>query len=196
MNQKNLELSIKFLKTELFKLLDGKFGMEMLVVTKSLRGYYKNPESIAHKVLADRMGVRDPGNKPSSNDRIPYAYIEVKEIKNAKVLQGDRIEHPDFIRDNKLKPDYKFYITNQIMKPVGQIYSLIVEKLDGFKYAEDYYDTKYKSLLNTLEPKKARNKINDLRFKDGCDIVFGEVLRVAENRKNKAREITDFFKIS
>ena len=46
-----------------------------------------------------------------------------------------------------------------------------------------------------MEPKKARNKINDLRFKDGCDIVFGEVLRVAENRKNKAREITDFFKI-
>ena len=82
------------------------------------------------------------------------------------------------------------------MKPVGQIYSLIVEKLDGFKYAEDYYDTKYKSLLNTLTPQKARNKINDQRFKDGCDIVFGEVLRVAENRKNKAREITDFFKLS
>lgn len=194
MNQKNLELSIQFLKTELFKLLDGKFGMDMLVVTKSLRGYYKNPQSIAHKVLADRMGVRDPGNKPSSNDRIPYVYIQVKEIKNVNVLQGDRIEHPDFIKENNLKPDYKFYITNQIMKPVGQIYSLIVEKLDGFKYAEDYYDTKYKSLLNTLEPKKARNKINDLRFKDGCDIVFGEVLRVAENRKNRAREITDFFK--
>ena len=122
--------------------------------------------------------------------------MEVKEIKNSRILQGDRIEHPDFIREQGLKPDYKFYITNQIMKPVGQIYSLIVEKLDGFKYAEDYYDTKYKSLLNTLTPQKARNKINDQRFKDGCDIVFGEVLRVAENRKNKAREITDFFKLS
>ena len=196
MNQKNLELSIQFLRTELFKLLDGKFGMDMLVVTKSLRGYYKNPQSIAHKVLADRMGVRDPGNKPSSNDRIPYAYVEVKEIKNSRILQGDRIEHPDYIRDNNLKQDYKFYITNQIMKPVGQIYSLIVEKLDGFKYPKNYYESKYKSLLNTLTPEKARNKINDLRFKDGCDIVFGEVLRVAENRKNKAREITDFFKIS
>ena len=79
--------------------------MNMLVVTKSLRGYYKNPDQIAHKVLADRMDVRDPGNKPASNDRIPYAYIEVKESKNVKVLQCDRIEHPDFIKENNLKPD-------------------------------------------------------------------------------------------
>ena len=55
--------------------------MEDLTVTKTLRGYYKTPESIAHKVLADRMGERDPGNKPASNDRIPYVYINVKEKK-------------------------------------------------------------------------------------------------------------------
>ena len=70
MNKKNVEMSIKFLRDELYKLLDGKFPLDMLIITKSLRGYYKNPDSIAHKVLADRMGVRDPGNKPSSNDRI------------------------------------------------------------------------------------------------------------------------------
>ena len=37
---------------------------------------------------------------------------------------------------------------------------------------------------------------NDLKFKEACNIVFGEVIRVAENRKSKAREITDFFKLS
>ena len=51
----------------------------LLTITKSLKSYYKNPESIAHKVLADRIGRRDPGNKPKANDRIPYAYIEVDE---------------------------------------------------------------------------------------------------------------------
>ena len=45
------------------------------MITKALRGYYKNPGGIAHKVLADRMAERDPGNKPKANDRIPYAYI-------------------------------------------------------------------------------------------------------------------------
>ena len=44
----------------------------------------------------------------------------------------------DFTRRNKLKPDYLFYITNQIMKPVCQIYALIVENLDGYNYDKDY----------------------------------------------------------
>ena len=194
MNKKNVEMSIKFLQEELYKLLDGKFPLDMLIVTKSLRGYYKKPESIAHKVLADRMGVRDPGNKPNSNDRIPYAYIDMhgKKIK----LQGERIEHPDYIREHNLKPDYMFYITNQIMKPVGQIYSLIAEDLEGFKYSSDHYDKKYKLLINTLEEPKAIGKVNDLRYKDATDIVFGDVLRVANNRKTKSREITEFFKVS
>ena len=192
MEERNLDLSIKFLQGELEKLLAGKFGMDMLIITKSLRGYYKNPEQIAHKVLADRMGVRDPGNKPSSNDRIPYAYINVK----GKVdKQGDRIEHPDFIRKNNLKPDYLFYITNQIMKPVVQIYSLDVEKLDGFKYNEGYYDEKLKYLLESKTEEKALKKIDELRNEDASDIVFGDILRKARNKKSNSREITDFFKI-
>ena len=196
MNKKNLQMSIDFLRTELKKLLNGKFPLEMLVITKSLRGYYKNPDQIAHKVLADRMGERDPGNKPSSNDRIPFAYIDVKENRFSKVLQGDRIEHPDFIRENNLKPDYKFYITNQIMKPVAQIYSLIVEDLDEFKHPKDYYKEQLKIQMKIKEPKKAYAKVEDMRFKDACDIVFGEILRVAKNKKNRTREITDFFKIN
>ena len=192
MEERNLDLSIKFLQGELEKLLAGKFGMDMLIITKSLRGYYKNPDQIAHKVLADRMGVRDPGNKPSSNDRIPYAYINVK----GKVdKQGDRIEHPDFIRENNLKPDYLFYITNQIMKPVVQIYSLDVEKLDGFKYNEGYYEDKLKYLLESKTEEKALKKIEELRNEDASDIVFGDILRKARNKKSNSREITDFFKV-
>ena len=111
-------------------------------------------------------------------------------------LQGDRIEHPDYIRENNLKPDYMFYITNQIMKPVGQIYSLIAEELEGFKYSKDYYQQKSKLLSKTLEEPTVIGKISDLRYKDATDIVFGDVLRVANNRKTKSREITDFFKVS
>ena len=78
--------------------------------TKSLRSNYKNPQQIAHKVLADRIAERDPGNKPSSGDRIPFAYIKA----GTRALQGDRIETPTYIRDNNLKIDYEFYITNQM----------------------------------------------------------------------------------
>ena len=194
MNEKNISKSIDFLQTSLQQLLDGKFGHDMLVITKSLRGYYKAPESIAHKVLADRMAERDPGNKPKSNDRIPYIYIETKEKKGSKILQGDRVEHPAYIIENKLKPDYKFYITNQIKKPVSQIFGLIVESLDGYNKSEDYYQKKYQYLCKTTTPEKAREKITGLRNDDAGDILFGEIIRKAVNIKNKTREITDFFK--
>ncbi len=198
MNQQNLEASIEFCRTECKKLLDGKFPLDTLVITKSLRGYYKNPDQIAHKVLADRIGERDPGNKPKSNDRIPYVYIDTKPKPrdDGRILQGDKIENPDFIKENGIKPDYKFYITNQIMKPVGQIYALAVTNLPEYKKGPDYFDKKYNELLKTKEPIKAEEKVKELRYKEASDIIFSEVLRIAENRKNKTREITDFFTVT
>ena len=124
------------------KIKNGDMDKSMFVISKSLRGYYKNPEGIAHKVLADRMAERNPGNKPKPNDRIPYAYIKLSnndlydynnlyksgpkkgKPKPKKVLQGNRIEHPDYIKEKSLKLDYEFYISNQIMNPVKQVLDL------------------------------------------------------------------------
>lgn len=127
LEDKTIDSAIVFLKEKLEELVSGKFKMEDLTITKTLRGYYKNPDGIAHKVLADRMKERDPGSAPVSNDRVPFVYINVKEQKGKKLLQGDRVEHPDFIRENNLKINYKFYITNQICKPVLQILELCLK---------------------------------------------------------------------
>ena len=45
-------------------------------------------------------------------------------VSEPKILQGDRVEHPDFIKDKSLKLDYGFYISNQIMNPVKQVLDL------------------------------------------------------------------------
>jgi len=42
-------------------------------------------------------------------------------------LQGNRIETPNFIKDHNQEIDYKFYLTNQIMKPVSQIFELVMD---------------------------------------------------------------------
>ena len=146
MIEKNFKSALEWLKQTLSEIRDAQFSNRYFVITKSLRGYYKNPQSIAHKVLADRMAVRDPGNKPKSNDRIPYAYIKLTDdilydyenpyksgsrkgqprLRNVK--QGDRIEHSDYIKDKNLQLDYEFYITNQIMNPVKQVLDL---EMDG-----------------------------------------------------------------
>jgi DNA polymerase elongation subunit (family B) len=128
LNKRSLEYAVKYAKESIDKILAGKYPMKKFIISKTLKGNYANPESIAHKVLADRMSIRDPGNKPQLNDRIPYAYIQVKRSKNKDVLQGDLIEHPDYIIKNNLKLDYLFYITNQIMNPTIQFFELMMDK--------------------------------------------------------------------
>jgi DNA polymerase elongation subunit (family B) len=126
----NIEKAIEFLNTSLKSLVDGKVSMEKLALTKSLRSDYKNPAQIAHKVLAERIGERDPGNKPKPGDRIKYVFVENKD---GKKLLGERIETPQYIIQNKLPLDYHYYITNQLMNPLQQLFSLAVEKIYLYK---------------------------------------------------------------
>ena len=130
---KGVRDAFSFVQSACKDLLSGKFPLTKLTITKSLRAEYADPTRIAHKVLADRIGERDPGNKPSTSDRIPFVYIRVKgEVK----LQGDRIETPSFIREHALTPDYAFYITNQIAKPIAQVFALALEHIPGIQRLE------------------------------------------------------------
>ena len=194
MKERDIKKSIKFLKEEMIKLVAGKFDLDMLTVTKSLKSYYKSPDTIAHKVLADRIGEREPGNKPLPSDRIPYIYIEYKEKRGEKKLQGDKIETPRFIIENNLKPDYLTYITNQIQKPVCQIYALIVEELEGFKYDKNYFNDMEKRLLQIHDKSKVIEKINKKKNDVVKDILFSDVIREGTNKKNKIKPITAWFK--
>jgi DNA polymerase elongation subunit (family B) len=201
LNEQNVEKSIEFLKKSLRDLVDGKINLEKLVITKSLRSEYKTPDKIAHKVLAERMGERDPGNKPQVNDRIPFVYIQVKNDKGAKnVLQGDRIEHPDYIRHHNLKPDYEFYITNQIMKPILQLYALTLDKIEGRKRIpidnEEEMNTLYQKILvdKDKDVKKAREKLNDMKEAEVKRLLFDPFLITLENKRKGNQMITDFFK--
>jgi len=160
MVDKNYVEALRWLIKTLQDIINGIFPINYFIISKSLRGYYKNPNGIAHKVLADRIGERDPGNKPKSNDRIPYAFIKItnydkvfdrnSQYKSGKnkgrdrklsILQGTRIEHPDYIHKEKLELDYSFYITNQIMNPVKQVLDLNTEYLKQTEIIFDKYIT-------------------------------------------------------
>ena len=71
----NTKVATNYLNESLNRLANGSVNTDKLLITKALRGYYKNPDQIAHQVLAKRIGKRDPGNKPRPGDRIPYVYI-------------------------------------------------------------------------------------------------------------------------
>ena len=192
MKDKNIDKSIDFLNGMLDNIVNQKVNINKLIISKSLRSFYKNPDQIAHKVLADRMGVRDPGNKPGPGDRIPYVYILNKKKKD---LQGNRIEHPDYIQKNKTKIDYGFYITNQIMKPVLQIYSLILLDMPQFKRKKQMFLQKLKTLESNMDDyDKYLEKAQKLKDKEVEKLLFSKHLMINTNNKNNNTMITSFFK--
>lgn len=195
MKKQNIPDAVQFLKNCLQNIVDEKYPIEKLIITKSLRSGYKNPKSIAHKVLADRITARDPGNKLGPGDRIPFAYIS---LPGKKVLQGEKIETPSFIAENKLKIDYSFYITNQIMKPVQQLFALVLEKIwiiqnkrpKLLKYKKDVESLK-KKYLN--EQDKFEEKLEEFRCKEIKLLLFDEYLRETNNEKEGNQNVTKFF---
>jgi len=191
MKEKNIQKAVDFLQISLQNIIEEKYPMDKLIITKSLRSNYKNPQQIAHKVLADRMGKRDPGNKPSSGDRIPFVYIETK---NKAALQGEKIEHPEYIIKNNIRPNYSFYITNQIMKPVQQVFALVLEDIDAFKRKKRNFQMKIDTLKHTIDDDgKLSAKIDDLRNKEVKALLFDKYLRETDNMKNNMKSITSFF---
>jgi DNA polymerase elongation subunit (family B) len=198
MKENDIEKAAEFLKTCLQNMVEEKYGMEKLVITKSLRSGYKNPNQIAHKVLADRLGRRDPGNKPSVGDRIPFVYIENPD---KKALQGERIETPDYIiaQKGQVKINYAFYITNQIMKPVQQLFALVLEQMKDFKQKKGHTLRSWKAALEKLEkeypePEKMKEKEDSLRNKEVKALLFDPYLRHTNNVKNGNSAISGFFK--
>ena len=184
MNHQDIKGSIKFLKDTIYDILEGKFPINYFIITKNLRAEYANPEQIVHKVLADRMAERDPGNKPQSNDRIPFAYVYKKSF-TKDTLQGERVEHPKYIIDHKLPIDYLFYITNQIMKPVCQIYALALDHLDNYKLDDKYWKRIEKEFVfKKLDKSEIREKIMKKKAEVAQKILFDPII----NKMNKQRK--------
>jgi DNA polymerase elongation subunit (family B) len=194
MKKQDIKQATEFLKSCLKNIVDEKYPMDKLIITKSLRSGYKNPQQIAHKVLSDRITARDPGNKPSSGDRIPFVYIHHP---NKKALQGEKIETPTYIKENNLKIDYSFYITNQIMKPVQQVFALVLEKMwemQNKKSKVVKLRRDVEALKKSTPPEKFEDKLESMKNKEVKALLFDEFLRETNNQKTGNQALTKFFK--
>ena len=211
LNKCDMSEAVRFFQKKIGILLRGEMPFESFIITKSIRTGYADPTKISHKMLADRMYERDPGNKVQCNTRIPFLYIDDLDLECAlcqkvidpdngkcvvcmklycpthiddhrsicvkkcrfcktrdgikrcntckgyycsrdmvlhtrrkdkmkrlfydkcknplkkKILQGDITEHPDYIRQNDLHIDYKYYLDHQVKKPCMQLFGLEME---------------------------------------------------------------------
>ncbi len=150
---KNPEGAKEFTRKCLKDMFDGKYNIKYFLQSRSLKlkESYKDWKKISHVYLAEKIAQRDPGNAPQSGDRIEFAVIKVQTpTDGTKLLQGDMIETPQYIKENKLQVDYLFYLTNQIMNPALQFLELVdKDSIKIFNEFIEYYSN----------PKPKKNKI-------------------------------------
>ena len=116
-----------YVKDTISDLLQNRVDMSKLVITKALsKSDYASKQ--AHVELVDRMKKRDAGSAPTLGDRV--AYVIVKGAGGAK--NYERSEDPIFVLENNIPIDTKYYLDNQLAKPLGRIFDPILgEKKAG-----------------------------------------------------------------
>ncbi|KAF2743478.1 catalytic subunit DNA polymeras-like protein delta [Sporormia fimetaria CBS 119925] len=118
----------EFVKETISDLLQNKIDMSNLVITKALTkqenkdgtGGYTAKQ--AHVELAERMKKRDAGSAPALGDRV--AYVIIKGAGGAKT--HEKSEDPIYVLENNIPIDTKYYLDNQLAKPLGRIFEPIL----------------------------------------------------------------------
>jgi DNA polymerase elongation subunit (family B) len=125
---------------------------------------------------------------------IPFVYINTKD---KKALQGEKIETPNFIVENNLKIDYSFYITNQIMKPIQQLFALVLEDI----WREENKTLKIRQFKKECSVLRKGNddesyhkKLETLKNKEVKTLLFDDYLRVTNNEKEGMKSLKGYFK--
>ena len=88
------------------------------------------PNGFETIIEEEQIGYYKTGNRAGEPKFKKVKKQGKAKFKKKKILPGDRIENPDFIKENNIKIDYKYYITNQIMNPVKQVLDLNILYLD------------------------------------------------------------------
>jgi hypothetical protein len=94
---KNVQAAASFVRSSLMKLVDGDVPIEQLIISKTLRGSYVNPDSIVHAALETHARTR-PLLSPDQRPRP----VRLRRHGQPQSSSGRSCEDPKFIQENKL----------------------------------------------------------------------------------------------
>ena len=198
LNEIDTEKAVEFVRKSVKKLMKGKYPLADFETTKTLKAEYKDRTKLPHVCLADRIALRDPGNAPQVNTRIPFITITV----NSKQIIAQKYT----LFKNKVNKIYRYFVNNNInlINVYDDIeddneysYSDLQKKYKNIKYLKKYikssskgsYVKEYikKIILNDLN-NILEQKINELdrakRFQDGIILIKDELKEEFRNCGN------------
>lgn len=181
MYDKDIEGAMNVAREYIGDLLNNKVDMEDLIITKSLKSHYndKNKNGLeiskpAHWHLAQKMKMRDPMTCPKPGDRVPYIFIETSG-KNDQ--QKDKVEDPEYAKENNCKPDVIYYLERQIQSPLETLFSVLVRDKN-----------------NELFPYTDKGGISKECKREIARLLWDNAKRKKENSKKGQLEIENWFK--
>jgi hypothetical protein len=178
MHERSPPKAFEAARGSILKVLHNKEPLEKFIISKALRSGYKNPGSLPHVVVADKLKQRR-GYPPALGERVPYVFV--RDAAKPDGLQAARAEDPDYVRETDgVELDTLYYIQNQLISPITTLLEVLVENSDDV-HAKLLGHHSIKAMVDEL----TKQKSDDVRV----------AKRVRTNTANKQREITSFFKI-
>lgn len=171
MHLKDPQAALDVARQHIAGVLSGGVPVEKFVVSKALRGDYKNnkqPHLYVARKLAQRRGYPVP-----SGTRVPYVFVEDRA--NPECLQAEKAEDPAHAVEHGLPLDVLYYLEHQIMSPVVALLEVLV---DGPEAA-------------VFDHESVKPHLDALRRQHAEDVKVAR--RVKKNRLNHQPEITAFF---
>lgn len=144
--------------------------IELKACGKIIENCHECSVSVPHFVLAQRIKERSPGDAPAEGDRIPYVFVD---IGNMTAKQFERVENPQYAKENGLKLDLFYYWEHQIRKPMSRLFGLLDKNPDGI----------CADLIKTHVEKALQKDYNQKVPK-----VFRDYLAVEEQEKKKKHD--------
>jgi len=159
MDKKSIEeansVILPYIRESIQNLLDGKVDPNKLILSKQLKARYivrKNNKSVEyhwkcpeiqqpHVRLAQELLAKNPSMSPKPPDRVPYLFIEKDGL---KILQCDKVIHPEDYNAQVHKLDSLYYFDHQFKGPINMIFGLLI------KDPEIIYKNAVQSKINQL----------------------------------------------
>ena len=119
--KRDVEGASDIVKDGVINLIEERVSIDDLVISKTLRDNYKL-ESQPHLTVRNHMKLREPGSEPRSGERVPFVFVDTGDKKHK---QYQKAEDPQYVRENGLPLDTKYYINNQLKKCIIPLFELL-----------------------------------------------------------------------
>lgn len=176
------------------------------MLEKALQKYNKIDKKNAHNVLGNKDASRllqDMMNcdqlcekscfrkhQRKNNKKLRrITYDKCKKVVSKKLLQGDLIESPDFIKENNIPMNYKYIFETQVKKPTLQLFDLAIDNseamIEAVMIQYSSQNRKERKITGFFKPSKPKPVVTDEEFKKHGEFEFEEEIDICSEHDSE-----------